>query len=70
MKPLIQEYEELIVKDLMRTAPDHLEFEQDFSFGQNRLYNVLKAYANLDPEIGYCQGMNFIAAMLLLNIKD
>jgi hypothetical protein len=33
MKPVIQEYEELIVKDLMRTAPDHLEFEQDFSFG-------------------------------------
>jgi ecotropic viral integration site 5 protein len=56
------------MKDLDRTAPDNAEFESDISIGKNRLYNVLRAYANLDPEIGYCQGMNFIAAMLLLNI--
>jgi hypothetical protein len=30
----------------------------------------LNAYSNFDPEVGYCQGMNFIAAMLLLNIND
>ena len=26
---------------------------------------VLRAYAALDPEVGYCQGMNFLAGLLL-----
>ena len=26
---------------------------------------VLKAYAAMDPEVGYCQGMNFLAGVLL-----
>jgi hypothetical protein len=55
---------------LNRTAPDVIEFESDIAEGKNRLYNILRAYANLDREIGYCQGMNFIAAMLLINIQD
>lgn len=38
--------------------------------GQNRLYNILKAYTEYDPEIGYCQGMNFIAALLLTYIPN
>ena len=38
--------------------------------GENRLYNVLKAYTSYDPEIGYCQGMNFIAVMLLTYMPD
>ena len=38
--------------------------------GKNKLYNVLKAYSILDPELGYTQGMNFIVAMLLMNIHD
>lgn len=29
------------------------------------LYRILKAYANLDTEIGYTQGMNFIAAAII-----
>ena len=36
-------------------------------FGSQRaLYNVLKAYAIYDPEVGYCQGMSAIVALLLL----
>jgi hypothetical protein len=31
---------------------------------------VLKAYTSYDPEIGYCQGMNFIASVLLQHIPD
>jgi hypothetical protein len=38
--------------------------------GKNRLFNILNAYANVDSEVGYCQGMNFLAAMLLINIID
>lgn len=47
----------------------HDEFEvKHCSTGANKLYNVLKAYANLDPEVGYMQGMNFLAAMFILNV--
>jgi len=27
---------------------------------------ILRAYSNLDPEVGYTQGMNYIAAALLI----
>ena len=29
------------------------------------LGRVLNAYANLNPEVGYCQGMNFVAGLLI-----
>ena len=31
---------------------------------------MLKAYANYDAEIGYIQGMNYIAALMLYYIDD
>lgn len=34
--------------------------------GQLRLQRVLRAYAAHDPEVNYCQGMNFLAALLLV----
>jgi len=34
------------------------------------LANVLRTYAYFDPEIEYCQGMNFIAGFLLMVFKD
>jgi hypothetical protein len=36
--------------------------------GQLMLFNVLLAYANYDTSIGYVQGLNYIAAMLLMHI--
>jgi hypothetical protein len=38
--------------------------------GQSRLRRVLKAYSVYDREIGYCQGMNFIAAMFLTLVTE
>ena len=38
--------------------------------GQSRLRRVLKAYSTYDREIGYCQGMNFIAAMFLTLVSE
>jgi hypothetical protein len=32
--------------------------------------NILKAYAALDPEVGYCQGMNFLAGVLLMYLPS
>jgi hypothetical protein len=34
--------------------------------GQQQLRRVLRAYAAYDPDVGYCQGMNFLAALLLM----
>lgn len=30
----------------------------------------MKAYSLYDPEVGYCQGLSFIAGALLLNMPD
>lgn len=59
-----------ITKDLGRTFPGNEEFKTNHESGNNRLYNVLKAYSAYDPETGYCQGMNFITGMLLQIIPD
>jgi hypothetical protein len=53
-----------IKKDLNRTICEDTMFIIDNT--QNALYNVLKAYANSDIEVAYCQGMNFIAGFLLI----
>ncbi len=34
------------------------------------LFNVLKAYSNWDPHLGYCQGMNFIVGFLLMYVDQ
>lgn len=38
--------------------------------GQGMLFNILLAYANYDSQVGYVQGMNYIAAMLLMHIQE
>lgn len=47
--------EEAIRKDLARTMPDQPLFNT--KEGQEKLFNVLRAHAEHDPEVGYCQGM-------------
>lgn len=37
---------------------------------KQKLYNVLKAYAMYDKEVNYCQGTNFIVAVLVNNIAS
>jgi len=38
--------------------------------GQRALYNVLKVYSIMDPEVGYCQGMSFLSAMLVTHLNE
>ena len=38
--------------------------------GQGALRRVLRAYSLYDTEVGYCQGMNFIAAMFLTFLSE
>mmetsp|Transcript_32745 Transcript_32745/g.55212 ORF Transcript_32745/g.55212 Transcript_32745/m.55212 type:complete len:447 (-) Transcript_32745:216-1556(-) len=54
-----------IGRDIDRTFPLHELFLSEGSPGQVTLLRLLIRYAALDPAVGYCQGMGFIAAMLL-----
>ncbi|XP_034449762.1 TBC1 domain family member 1 isoform X5 [Hippoglossus hippoglossus] len=59
-----------ILIDLGRTFPTHPYFQAQLGAGQLSLYNILKAYSLLDPEVGYCQGLSFIAGVLLLHMEE
>ena len=36
--------------------------------GQNPIFNILTAYAQEDPTLGYTQGMNFVAGLIFLSV--
>jgi len=55
--------EDAVQKDLDRTFPKLEEFNDE---KKQQLGAMLGAYACLIPQVGYCQGMNFIGGFLLL----
>lgn len=63
-------HEKAIRRDLNRTFPEQDYFQDGKGIGQENLYNVIKAYSLYDPEVGYCQGMQFVVGPLLLNMPD
>ena len=63
---LPEETEEQIQKDLTRTFFIN---ENNYKEKITSLYRILRAFANIDKEIGYTQGMNFVA-FYLLNISN
>ncbi|KAF4550111.1 Rab-GTPase-TBC domain-containing protein 4 [Elsinoe fawcettii] len=64
----IQKLEKMIRKDLgSRTAYSRYLASSGL---QDGLFGVCKAYALYDAEIGYAQGMNFIAMPLLFNMPE
>lgn len=60
----------MIAKDVARTLSDLKLFREDSDGGNNKLFNVLKAYSNYDNEVGYVQGLNYIVGLLLLYVQD
>eukprot|EP00750_Incisomonas_marina_P018715 INCI3128.1.p1 GENE.INCI3128.1~~INCI3128.1.p1 ORF type:complete len:834 (-),score=139.46 INCI3128.1:270-2771(-) len=61
--------EDRIERDLDRTFP-LVEFfaqspSEDPGAGQDMLKQLLRAYAAYDPEVQYCQGMNWIAGLII-----
>ncbi|KAF5399601.1 hypothetical protein PHET_06622 [Paragonimus heterotremus] len=56
----------VIQRDLARTFPAHGFFRMQV--GQEYLFQVSRAYALYDEEVGYCQGLSFFAAVLLLHM--
>jgi len=63
--------ESQINTDLDRTFPDNIYFSDNSTNDQKKLlFQVLKAYGSYRPEIGYCQGINYLAGLLILITKD
>nr|XP_039247708.1 TBC1 domain family member 1-like [Styela clava] len=60
-------YQHAILIDIGRTFPSHPMYSQLLGPGQLSLFNVLKAYSLYDEEVGYCQGLSFIAGVLLMH---
>lgn len=48
-----EEAESQISRDVSRTLGELKLFREDLNCGNNKLFNVLKAYANYDNEVGY-----------------
>ena len=57
-----------IERDLHRTFPGHPFFST--SKGRLALFRVLKGYSVQDLEVGYCQGMAFVAGVLLMYVPS
>ncbi|KAF5297747.1 hypothetical protein FQR65_LT09921 [Abscondita terminalis] len=60
---------EMIKIDIPRTFPDNIYFNND-SILPEQLFNVLATFAHHNNEVGYCQGLNYIAGLLLLATKS
>lgn len=62
-------FADIIEKDLLRTYGTHINLKSrkchTFRRSQHCLKRILLAYANRDTLLGYCQGMNYIAAFLI-----
>ncbi|XP_074604122.1 TBC1 domain family member 2B-like [Brevipalpus obovatus] len=56
--------------DLLRTLPNNKHFHSIKSPGIMRLRQVLTAYSLHNPSVGYCQGMNRLAAVALLFMSE
>ncbi|XP_076805568.1 growth hormone-regulated TBC protein 1-like [Clavelina lepadiformis] len=68
-----EELTESIKTDLDRTFPDNIHFKNGIDSNKSKqkdLLNILTAFGRHSPTIGYCQGMNYIAALLLIVVKD
>ncbi|XP_069485808.1 USP6 N-terminal-like protein isoform X2 [Ambystoma mexicanum] len=56
--------------DVNRTYRDHIMFRDRYGVKQQALFHVLAAYSLYDTEVGYCQGMSQITALLLMYLNE
>lgn len=68
---------EVIERDLNRTFPDNIHFNSLILHNERvetekvqSLRRVLVAFAHYQPQIGYCQSLNFLAGLLLLFMNE
>lgn len=60
---------ELIKLDISRTFPSLFIFQKGGPY-HDVLHSILGAYTCYRPDVGYVQGMSFIAAVLILNLEE
>ncbi|KAI5952233.1 GYP5 [Candida jiufengensis] len=60
-------HEKAIKRDLTRTS---FFTNLESADKANELFNVIKAYSLYDPDVGYTQGMIFIAVPLIMNMDE
>jgi hypothetical protein len=65
-----EEVEGLLEKDVDRTMSELKLWREETHCGNNKLFNVCKAYANYDNEVSYVQGLNYIVALMLIHMQE
>ncbi|TDH09582.1 hypothetical protein EPR50_G00088650 [Perca flavescens] len=56
--------------DLLRTLPNNKHYSSPSAGGIQKLRNILMAFSWRNPDIGYCQGLNRLAAIALLYLDQ
>ncbi|XP_073802394.1 USP6 N-terminal-like protein isoform X4 [Danio rerio] len=56
--------------DVNRTYRNHIMFMHRYDVKQQDLFHVLTAYSVYNTEVGYCQGMSQITALLLIYMNE
>ena len=69
-QPVKEDLEKIIMKDLDRTFPLCQFFREKYGNGQRKLYKVLSAYSKYNTDVGYVQGMGFMAAIFLTYMDE
>ena len=69
-EPIKEDLETVIIKDLDRTFPLCQFFREKYGNGQRKLYKVLSAYSKYNKNVGYVQGMGFLAAVFLIYMDE
>ncbi|KAJ2737873.1 hypothetical protein H4R23_001538 [Coemansia sp. Cherry 401B] len=57
---------EVIERDVARCYPDHVMFADADGAGQRQLRRILRAYAQYNRAVGYCQGMGRLVGLFLI----
>lgn len=63
------EHSDQIKLDIFRTFTTHSVYRKRGGEGQARLERLLLAFSYHNEEIGYCQGMSYVAALILLYVE-
>ncbi|XP_061508467.1 USP6 N-terminal-like protein isoform X2 [Anopheles gambiae] len=56
--------------DVNRQFRNHVFYRERYSVKQQSLFRVLAAYSMYNTEVGYCQGMSTVAAVLLMYFDE